>query len=81
MLEYHLQSLQIVRERAKGGRIRTAQVQRGEKSTSLCRCVEHAPLWALWFLFLNKLLSQKKNTRSSARWPSTHATRVLCGGY
>ena len=60
MLEYHLQSLQIVRERAKGGRIRTAQVQRGEKSTSLCRCVEHAPLWALWFLFLNKLLSQKK---------------------
>ena len=28
--------------------------------TVLCRCVEHAPLWAPWFLFLNKLLSQKK---------------------
>jgi hypothetical protein len=36
--------------------------------------VEHAPLWALWFFVLNKLLSQKKKLR-----PTVHESMTVEG--
>ena len=45
---------------------------------SLCRCVEHAPLWALWFLFLNQLLSQKKQRGGSSKVKQSAASPSPC---
>jgi hypothetical protein len=30
---------------------------------TLCRCVEHAPLWALWFLFSINYFRKKTTTK------------------
>jgi hypothetical protein len=45
---------------------RENSVKYGHNFNSLCHCVEHAPLWALWFLFSINYFRKKKSLISKS---------------